>query len=114
MDKQRKKKQYAPISSLFFQNWGSNDAHYDKQALRRHNKKNKKKKKKQKKKTKKKKHLLSVDYLKLLDLLRKKKKHLFKYIDNFTSKNWKKISLAKTEKFQIKNSDVFSYFCSKT
>ena len=33
------------------------------------------------------------------------KTRLFKYMENFTSK--------KTENFQIKNTDFFSYFCSK-
>ena len=32
------------------------------------------------------------------------KTRLFKYIENFTTKNWK---------FSDKNSDIFSYFCSK-
>ena len=32
------------------------------------------------------------------------KTRLFKYIENFTTKNWK---------FSDKNSDIFTYFCSK-
>ena len=34
----------------------------------------------------------------------RKRKSLFKYIENFTTKKWK---------FSDKNSDIFSYFCSK-
>ena len=37
------------------------------------------------------------------------KTRLFKYIGNFTSKNWK----VSNKKKQQKTSDIFSYFCSK-